>query len=162
MIRKRSPVPPAGYVMDGGRRHPDPPQDWRAEAKEWEGSVESKSKNAGQQERRIRISAGPVTMEAVLNASRTADLVWAALPIRSACMTWGDEIYFDVPVETGGEDAQAKVPSGTIAYWPPGPSFCIFFGQTPASPVNIVGSLDGDPRKFAKVREGDPVRLEKA
>jgi hypothetical protein len=121
-----------------------------------------KSDTGVQQERRIRISAGPVIMEAILNASRTADRVWAALPLQSSCMTWGDEIYFDIPVETGSEDAQAKVPSGAIAYWPPGPSFCIFFGQTPASPVNVVGSLDGDPKKFARVKEGDPVRLEKA
>jgi hypothetical protein len=54
------------------------------------------------------------------------------------------------------------VPSGTVAFWPPGGCFCIFFGQTPASPVNVVGTLDGDPDAFAAVQAGDRIVLEAA
>jgi len=124
--------------------------------------MEEQKDGESSEARRIRIHAGPVTMEADLNDSRTAELIWEALPIESSCMVWGDEVYFTIPVDAESEDAQASVPSGTIAYWPPGPAFCIFFGQTPASPVNVVGMLSGDPNEFAKVKQSDTVRLEKA
>ena len=84
--------------------------------------------------RKIRIVAGTVTMEAELNASETATLIWNALPIEAAGQTWGDEIYFGIPVRAREEkDAQAVVEMGAIAFWPPGNAFCIFFGPTPAS-----------------------------
>jgi hypothetical protein len=111
--------------------------------------------------RKIRIRAGEVEMSATLNASLTAQRIWDALPIVSQAKTWGDEIYFDIPVEADEEEPQARVPSGTIAYWPPGPAFCIFFGQTPYSPVNVLGQLDGNPREFARVQENETVRLER-
>ena len=111
--------------------------------------------------RKIKITAGAVTMSAELNETETAGRVWDALPVESKAQTWGDEVYFDVPVDAAEEDAQAKVPSGTVAYWPPGPALCIFFGQTPASPVNVVGKLLGDPKAFAKVRPGEQVRVER-
>jgi len=110
----------------------------------------------------IRIQAEQVEMTATLNGTQTAQAIWDALPIESSAMLWGREVYFDVPVDLGEEDAQATVPSGTIAFWPVGNCFCIFFGQTPASPVNVVGTLDGDPDAFAKVASGETIRLEKA
>ena len=112
-------------------------------------------------ERRIAISSGTVSMGAALNESATATKIWEALPIESAARRWGDEVYFEIPVQAGAEDAQESVPSGTIAYWPPGECFCIFFGQRPASPVNVVGKLDGEPGAWAGVKEGDAVRLER-
>ena len=84
--------------------------------------------------RKIRIVAGTLTMEAELNASRTATLIWNALPIEAPGEAWGDEIYFGIPVRAPEEkDAQALVENGAIAYWPPGNAFCIFFGPTPNS-----------------------------
>ena len=123
--------------------------------------------------RRIRIVAGTVTMEAELNASATATLIWNALPIEAAGQTWGDEIYFGIPVRAREEkDAQAVVEMGAIAFWPPGNAFCIFFGPTPASrskteirpysPVNVVGKVLGDATRFKQVRSGATIRLERA
>ena len=123
--------------------------------------------------RKIRIVAGTVTMEAELNASETATLIWNALPIEAAGQTWGDEIYFGIPVRAREEkDAQAVVEMGAIAFWPPGNAFCIFFGPTPASrskneirpysPVNVVGKVLGDATRFKQVRSGATVRLERA
>ena len=109
----------------------------------------------------IRIVTKSVTMTATLNDSKTAGALLKALPVSSTAERWGDEVYFSVPVEMGPEDAQAKVPSGTVAYWPEGPALCLFFGQTPYSPVNVVGMLDGDAKLFAKVAAGEPVRVEK-
>jgi uncharacterized protein len=122
-------------------------------------------------ERKIRITAGRVVAEARLNASRTAEAVWDALPLSVPGETWGDEIYFGIPVKAKAEDARAVVELGDLAYWPPGSAFCIFFGQTPASrgdeirpasPVNVFGRLLGDPTVFKSVRSGTTVRVERA
>ncbi len=122
--------------------------------------------------RKIRIRAGTLTMDAELNASATATLIWNALPIEAAGQTWGDEIYFGIPVRAQEEkDAQAVVEMGALAYWPPGNAFCIFFGPTPSSrnkneirpysPVNIVGKVLGDATKFKQVRSGTTIRLQR-
>lgn len=120
---------------------------------------------------KIRIKAGTVSMEAELNDSNTAHKIWDALPIVGEGLTWGDEIYFDIPVKAKPENAKAVVDKGDLAYWPPGSAFCIFFGLTPASrgneirpasPVNVVGKLLGKPEEFKKVGYGDKVTIEKA
>jgi uncharacterized protein len=121
--------------------------------------------------RRIRITAGPVAVDAVLDDSPTADLIWKALPLAVAGETWGDEIYFAIPVKAKPDDPRATVEMGALAYWPPGSAFCIFFGPTPssrgseirpASPVNVFGKVIGDPTSLKKVRSGTLVRVERA
>jgi len=120
---------------------------------------------------KIKITAGKVSMEAELNDSSTAHMIWNALPIEKHGSTWGDEIYFAIPVKAQEEDSQAVVEMGDLAYWPPGTAFCIFFGPTPASkdgdirpasPVNVVGKLLGEPKDFKKVSDGEKVVIEKA
>jgi hypothetical protein len=117
---------------------------------------------------RIRITAGDIAAAASLNDSATAIAIWEALPIEARGSTWGDEIYFGIPVAKAEENAQAVVELGALAYWPPGKAFCIFFGPTPAShgdecrpasPVNVVGKVDGDPTAFKKVPSGARVVL---
>ena len=121
--------------------------------------------------RRIRITAGSVTADAVLNDSDTARAVWKALPLSVAGETWGDEIYFSIPVKAKLEQGRETVDLGDLGYWPPGTAFCIFFGPTPmsrgseirpASPVNVFGKIVGDPTVFKKVRAGTQVRVEQA
>ena len=118
-------------------------------------------------DRAIRITAGSVSAEARLNGSKTAQTIWDALPIEAKGSTWGDEIYFDIGVPAAPEAAREVVELGDLAYWPPGHPFCIFFGPTPASrgdecraasPVNVVGKIQGDPGVFKKVRSGTRVR----
>jgi len=100
---------------------------------------------------------------------QTARQIIAALPIEARASTWGDEIYFGIPVHMEEENAQVEVEAGALAYWPPGNSLCIFFGRTPASrgeapaaasPVNVIGKVEGNPSVFKKVRSGDTVRIE--
>ena len=119
---------------------------------------------------KIKITAGTVSMEAELNDTSTAHMIWNALPMDKHGNTWGDEIYFSIPVKAQEENAKAVVEKGDIAYWPPGKAFCIFFGPTPASrgddirpasPVNVVGKLLGNPEDFKKVADGEKVLLEK-
>jgi len=121
--------------------------------------------------RRIRITAGSIAADGVLDDSATAGRIWDALPLAVAGETWGDEIYFSIPVKAKPERPRETVDMGDLGYWPPGSAFCIFFGPTPASggneirpasPVNVFGKVVGDPTVFKKVRSGTPVRVERA
>ena len=119
---------------------------------------------------RIRISAGGISAEAELNDTKTAQAIAAALPISAKANTWGAEIYFSIPVSLGEDDGRATVEVGDLGYWPPGSAFCIFFGPTPmsqspseirpASPVNVIGKVNGDATVFKRVRSGEQVTIE--
>ena len=82
-------------------------------------------------ERVIKITAGSVTIDAALNDTDTAATIWDALPIEASANTWGDEIYFGIPVSAGEEMGQEVVELGDLGYWPPGSAFCMFFGPHP-------------------------------
>lgn len=120
----------------------------------------------------ILITAGNVSLKAELNDSPTAERIWQELPIQAKVNTWGDEIYFGIPVQAEQEpSAQADVEVGELGYWPPGSAFCIFFGPTPASsgsrpraasPVNRLGRVLGDATEFRKATDGEKVRIERA
>ena len=93
-----------------------------------------------------------------------------ALPLEAHFNTWGEEIYFSIPVEAElDESAQEEVEVGDIGYWPTGRAFCIFFGLTPtsthekilpASAVNVIGRVKGDATILREVMEEDEVALE--
>jgi hypothetical protein len=119
--------------------------------------------------RAIRITAGSVTAQAELNDSKTAAAIAAALPLQARGNTWGDEVYVDIGLELAPESPRETVALGDLGYWPPGRAFCIFFGPTPmsrgdeirpASPVNVIGRVVGDPRVFGRVRSGAQVTIE--
>ncbi|MDA0770505.1 MAG: hypothetical protein BZY79_04815 [SAR202 cluster bacterium Casp-Chloro-G4] len=121
--------------------------------------------------RRIRITAGDHLVTAVLNSSYTSDLLWDALPIEASGSTWGDEIYFRIPVEDEEDDAQEVVEMGAVGYWPPGQALCLFFGRTPASigdeirpasAVNVLGDIEGDATVLKEVASGTNIRVEQA
>ena len=121
--------------------------------------------------KRIKITAGSVEAYATLNDTQTAQAIWEALPIEASAQTWGDEIYFGIPVDAGTEKPQEVVELGDLGYWEPGSAFCIFFGPTPmshgdeirpASPVTVFGKIEGDPKVFKSVRAGTKIRIEKA
>jgi hypothetical protein len=119
---------------------------------------------------RIRITVGEVALEADLNDTATAAKIGEALPIRTSFNTWGDEIYFSIPVDAELDDsAQEVVEIGDLGYWPPGSAFCIFFGLTPvsepgkimpASAVNVIGKVVGDATLFKQAMRAREVVLE--
>jgi len=121
--------------------------------------------------RTVRIKAGSVQATAALNDSPTADAIWKALPLTARGNTWGDEIYFGIPVHLPeADDAQEVVALGDLGYWPPGHALCIFFGRTPmsrgneirpASAVNVWGKVDGDATVFKRVSGGSTVVVER-
>jgi len=122
--------------------------------------------------RKIKITVKGISVEAELNDSATADAIWEALPIEASGSTWGDEIYFSIPVNLSeAGDSQEVVELGDLGYWPPGTAFCIFYGRTPAShgdeirpasAVNVFGHILDDPTVFRKIRGGAGVRVERA
>ena len=118
---------------------------------------------------KIRIGIGTLSIEAELNDSPTAKKVAEALPITASFNTWGDEIYFTIPVDAElDETAREEVEMGDLGYWPSGNAFCIFFGQTPmsepgrivpAGAVNIIGRVIGDATEFKDVMNERRVAL---
>jgi hypothetical protein len=122
--------------------------------------------------KKISIQAGGVEATATLQDTPTTEKIWAALPIEGRANTWGDEIYFSIPVEAPAEPAaRAEVEVGDLGYWVDGKGFCIFFGPTPASTganpvaasnVNVFGKLDGDATIFKSIPDGETVKIEKA
>jgi hypothetical protein len=120
----------------------------------------------------IVITAGDQRLEGFLADTPTARALAAALPLTGMAQLWGEEIYFPVPqvVADLDETAAVVVNVGDLGYWPTGKAFCIFFGLTPASvpgeirpasAVNLVGRVSGDPCCLKLVPAGATVRIEK-
>tara|TARA_Y100001970_G_C13949410_1_gene707450 strand:+ start:497 stop:871 length:375 start_codon:yes stop_codon:yes gene_type:complete len=116
--------------------------------------------------RSINIKFDNSSFEGVLNDSNTSNLIWDSLPINSSVSTWGDEIYFSIPVSDDEDNSKEVVELGDLGYWPPGNAFCIFFGLTPASSegeirpasaVNILGNIVGELDSLKQVKPGESV-----
>jgi hypothetical protein len=118
---------------------------------------------------RIRFDFGTLTLEAELLGTPTAQAIGAALPVTSSVLTWGEEVYFEVPVEAAREpDARAVIIPGEIAYWPQGAAIAIGFGRTPiskgdetrlASPCNVFAKALGNVKTLGKIKTGTAVRV---
>jgi len=118
---------------------------------------------------RIRFDFGELKLEAELLDTPTAKAIAAALPLKSDVLTWGEEVYFDVPITVAREaDARAVVTPGEIAYWPQGPAIAIGFGRTPiskgnetrlASPCNVFAKALGSVKVLGKVKTGTRVEV---
>jgi hypothetical protein len=117
----------------------------------------------------IRFSFGDLTLDAELLDTPTAKAVAKILPVTSSVLTWGEEVYFDIPLDVPREaDARAVVTPGEIAYWPQGPAIAIGFGRTPisqagetrlASPCNIFAKAAGNVKVLGKVKAGTKVEV---
>jgi hypothetical protein len=118
---------------------------------------------------RIRFDFGALMLDAELLDTPTAKAIAAALPLSSSVLTWGEEVYFDVPVEVAREkDARAVIVPGEIAYWPQGQAIAIGFGRTPiskgnetrlTSPCNVFAKALGSVTSLSKVKTGVKVEV---
>lgn len=120
--------------------------------------------------KKVEIVFNNSIIEAILNDSETSKKLIKILPIKSVVNLWGNEIYFEVPIEADLENGKELMEIGNIAFWPPGNSLCIFFGPTPVgdgtqpraiSPVTVVGKVTSEDgiEKLKKVKAGDSVEV---
>jgi len=119
---------------------------------------------------KIRISWPGGSVTATLNDTVNAQAVAAVLPCESEANTWGEEVYFDMPVSMRLEaTAREVVEPGTVCFWVQGSALALPYGPTPVSrgnecrlvtKVNVLGSIDGDARQLARIKSGDPIRVE--
>jgi hypothetical protein len=119
---------------------------------------------------RIRITWQGDDLVATLNDTRNSRDLFSALPVSSTAQTWGEEVYFEVPISAElEEDARQVVPPGTVCFWVEGNSVALPFGPTPISEgdecrlvarVNILGQVEGDPSVLKSVSDGDTIRVE--
>ena len=118
---------------------------------------------------RIRFDFGTLALEAELLDTPTARALAAALPLTGSALTWGEEVYFEVPVKFKREaDARAVVTPGEIAYWPEGHCIALGFGRTPisegeetrlAAPCNVFARALSDVKALARVKAGTRVQV---
>jgi len=120
---------------------------------------------------RIVVTVGQVRLQGALNDTRSARAIASRLPVSGTGARWGDEVYFSTDITLPPEDPVEVVEAGDIGYWPPGRAICLFWGPAPAShgneirpasPVNIIGRVEGDLSALGEVRDGDLVTLEPA
>ena len=118
---------------------------------------------------RIKIAWPKGAAIATLEDTPTARALVAALPVKAKAQTWGEEVYFEIPVTAKLEaDAKQVVPPGTVCFWTEGSSLALPWGRTPVSEgdesrlvtrCNVLGRIDGDPRQLASVRSGDSITV---
>lgn len=121
---------------------------------------------------RIEISFKGHTIRGELfDDSPAVEALRELLPLRVRGDRWGDEFYGSIPVAVKVEGLSEVVERGDLAYWPPGRALCIFWGPTPASrgdeirpasPVAVIGKLEGDLSALGELEDGDEVLLRRA
>lgn len=122
--------------------------------------------------KRIKITVGGIQVEAELKPSKTAEEVYAALPVEAPVNTWGEEFYFKISgVKDHRETATTQVKVGDVAFWGAGQVLAIFFGRTPmsmgpdpvpADRVNVIGRIIGDATLLRKAMAAASIKVERA
>jgi hypothetical protein len=110
-------------------------------------------------------------IEVWLNESQAAKELVEKLPIESRASLWGEEVYFLIrPRLTPDKNAKEEVRVGDLAFWPPGPGLCLFFGKTPASkgnepraanPVTVIGQVVSNIEDLRKIKNKDKIVVRK-
>ena len=119
----------------------------------------------------VKIIVEDLVLDAEFFDTECARAIVDKLPLSARPNVWGDEFYFQIPVNRGlDETATTTVSIGDIGYWPPGSALALFFGPTPlshgaqpvpASDVNVVGRIKTDPTVLRAKKKAAVIRIEK-
>jgi len=93
--------------------------------------------------KKIVLDFGRFKLDAELFDNDVAGRLWEELPVAIDLERWGGELYGSVKFDCGTENAVPEIPEGGIAYSRKGRYLCLFFGQTPAWPVDHIGTMKG-------------------
>ncbi len=94
-------------------------------------------------------------------APRSIDAILRKLPFEGRLTLWKEEVYFEIAVKLGLEKPKSKVEEGTLAFWPIGSAFCVFFGKSqPYSPVTILGKITKNLELFRQAKNGNVMKVE--
>ncbi len=106
----------------------------------------------------IRITIGKTVIDAQLLDTPTAKAIAQNLPFASKAKGWGNEVYFETPVEAELEaNAHDVIEAGEIAFWVQCNCIAIGFGTTPGSQGNEI-RLSAKSNVFARAL-GDVTQL---
>ena len=104
-----------------------------------------------------------------LRLTPTANAIKSILPCKSIIKTWGEEIYFEMPIQKNlslDNDAKDVINFGEIAYWIEGKCIAIGYGKTPisqnneirlAAKTNIWGDAELNTKKLKNIKDGNEV-----
>ena len=117
----------------------------------------------------INFKFSSYTINIKLRSTKTAIAIKNILPFKSIVKTWGEEIYFEIPIEESlvlENDAKDIINVGEIAYWIEGKCIAIGYGKTPiskgneiklAARTNIWGDALLNIKELDKIKDGDEV-----
>ena len=117
----------------------------------------------------IKLKFSNYTLNIKLRSTNTANAIKNILPFKSIVKTWGDEIYFEIPIEKNIDlesDAKDIIVLGEVAYWIDGKCIAIGYGKTPisqnneirlAAKTNIWGDALLNIKELNKIKDGDEV-----
>ncbi|MBN1898281.1 MAG: hypothetical protein JW827_05860 [Spirochaetes bacterium] len=92
----------------------------------------------------ILLDFNDLKLKARLFNTEIAKKFYENLPYHVKLISWGEELYGPIGHDLGQENPVPVIPPGGIAYSRQGTYICIFFGQTPAWPVDHIGNITGD------------------
>jgi hypothetical protein len=120
---------------------------------------------------RVRIAWQGGEVTAHLLETPTAKQLLGVLPCEAQAQTWGDEVYFELPLKGRLEsDARQVVDPGTVCFWVEGSALALPFGPTPVSKgtecrlvtrCSVLGKIEGDPQRLRPVKAGSRIRVER-
>ena len=117
----------------------------------------------------INFKFSSYTINIKLRSTKTAIAIKNILPFKSTVKKWGEEIYFEIPIEESLDlenDAKDIINIGEIAYWIEGKCIAIGYGKTPiskgneiklAARTNIWGDALLNIKELNKIKDGDEV-----
>ena len=117
----------------------------------------------------INLKFSSYTINIKLRSTKTASAIKNILPFKSTVKKWGEEIYFEIPIEESLDlenDAKDIINIGEIAYWIEGKCIAIGYGKTPiskgneiklAARTNIWGDANLNVKKLKNIKDGDEV-----